>query len=162
MLSIEITIWQLLSVGHICHFELDHGSRWAPVVCQTAIIFPPLKQRDRTRWCAASLLKRILPAAREASVFNYSPHIHLAVPIIQGSTSAWALLTSPSCEKWVMKFKGTSSPISVHDFDGTTMWPHRAPLRCEACLFAKRYFGKKSDADHQNFVQWSVTIHVYI
>lgn len=50
----------------------------------------------------------------EAPVLNYSPHIHLAVPIIQGSVHERSLPARPSCEKWVMEFKGTHSLLALH------------------------------------------------
>lgn len=46
-------------------------------------------------------------------VFSHSPHIHLAVPIIQGSVHEHALPASPSCEKWVMEFKGARSLVAA-------------------------------------------------
>lgn len=53
-----------------------------------------------------------------APVFSHSPHIHLAVPIIQGSVHTRSLPAShpasPSCEKWVMEFKGTCSLVILH------------------------------------------------
>lgn len=50
----------------------------------------------------------------DAPVLNYSPHIHLAVPIIQDSVHERSLPASPSCEKWVMEFKGTRSLVALH------------------------------------------------
>lgn len=72
----------------------------------------------------------LLAGGGEAPVFNHSPHIHLAVPIIQGSVRercAPCQPASPSCEKWVMEFKGTRrSLVAPHSHSGT------APAFCSS------------------------------
>lgn len=78
----------------------------------------------------AGLLAGLLAGGGEAPVFNHSPHIHLAVPIIQGSVRercAPCQPASPSCEKWVMEFKGTQrSLVAPHSHSGT------APAFCSS------------------------------
>lgn len=95
-----LTVSFLLSNFHLHQFWFflkHHGETWPTAtrgLCWCEIC-----------WCAASWLNQ----ARlwgEAPVLNYSPHIHLAVPIIQGSVHKRSLPASPSCEKWVMEFKG--------------------------------------------------------
>lgn len=108
--------------------------------------------------CAACWLK-----VGGAHVLNYSSPINLAVPIIQGSMHEQSLPASPSCEKWVMDFKGTHNLAALHSRIGATLArtpsQHTPAPAAAAAVCAVLVPAEKSTRLFGNVCQWVIAYY---